>query len=104
MRLAVRLRRPSEGARRGRERRPSEDGADCLVIDAEAEYEGRYGAADTYVDKLRHAIGRHFPTALSSFPYVDYHPSFPYSVFLGKGGARFNLPQVYWHAIGVERG
>ena len=80
------------------------DGADCLVIDAEAEYEGRYGAADTYVDKLRHAIGRHFPTALSSFPYVDYHPSFPYSVFLGKGGARFNLPQVYWHAIGVGVG
>jgi putative peptidoglycan binding protein len=80
------------------------DGADCLVIDAEAEYEGRYGAADTYVDKLRHAIGGHFPTALSSFPYVDYHPSFPYSVFLGKGGARFNLPQVYWHAIGVGVG
>jgi Putative peptidoglycan binding domain len=80
------------------------DGADCLVIDAEAEYEGRYGAADTYVDKLRHSIGRHFPTALSSFPYVDYHPSFPYSVFLGKGGVRFNVPQVYWHAIGVGVG
>ncbi len=79
-------------------------GADCLVIDAEAEYEGRYGAADTYVDKLRHAVGGRFPTALSSFPYVDYHPSFPYSVFLGDGGARFNLPQVYWHAIGVGVG
>jgi hypothetical protein len=79
-------------------------GADCLVIDAEAEYEGRYGAADTYVDKLRHQIGSHFPTALASFPYVDYHPSFPYSVFLGPGGARFNLPQVYWHAIGVGVG
>jgi len=77
-------------------------GADCLVIDAEAEYEGRYQAADRYVDKLRHRVGRHFPTALSSFPYVDYHPSFPYSVFLGPGGARFNLPQVYWHAIGVS--
>jgi hypothetical protein len=79
-------------------------GADCLVIDAEAEYEGRYGAADTYVDKLRRKVGRHFPTALASFPYVDYHPSFPYSVFLGPGGARFNLPQVYWHAIGVGVG
>jgi hypothetical protein len=80
------------------------EGADCLVIDAEAEYEGHYGAADTYVDKLRRAVGRHFPTALASFPYVDYHPSFPYSVFLGPGGARFNLPQVYWHAIGVGVG
>jgi hypothetical protein len=35
---------------------------------------------------------------------VDYHPSFPYSVFLGPGGARFNIPQVYWHAIGVGVG
>jgi hypothetical protein len=77
-------------------------GADCLVIDAEAEYEGRYQAADRYVDKLRHRVGRNFPTGLSGFPYVDYHPSFPYSVFLGPGGARFNLPQVYWHAIGVS--
>ena len=79
-------------------------GADCLVIDAETEYEGRYRAADTYVDKLRHKIGRKFPTALASFPYVDYHPAFPYSVFLGPGGSRFNLPQVYWHAIGVSVG
>ena len=79
-------------------------GADCLVIDAEAEYEGHYVAADKYIDKLRHRVGRHFPTALASFPYVDYHPSLPYSVFLGPGGARFNLPQVYWHAIGVGVG
>ena len=47
---------------------------------------------------------REFPTALASFPYVDYHPGLPYSVFLGPGGARFNLPQVYWHAIGVSVG
>jgi len=79
-------------------------GADCLVIDAEAEYEGHYVAADRYIDKLRHRVGRHFPTALASFPYVDYHPSLPYSVFLGPGGTRFNLPQVYWHAIGVGVG
>ncbi len=79
-------------------------GADCLVIDAESHYEGRYAAADTYIDKLRRRIGAKFPTALASFPYVDYHPGFPYSVFLGKGGARFNLPQVYWRAIGVSVG
>ncbi len=76
-------------------------GADCLVIDAESTYEGRYGAADAYVDKLRHRIGAGFPTALTSFPYVDYHPGLPYSVFLGPGGARYNLPQLYWHTIGV---
>jgi hypothetical protein len=93
---------PKLEARRGAQ--AVRKGADCLVIDAETEYEGRYRAADTYVDKLRHRIGRKFPTALASFPYVDYHPGFPYSVFLGPGGARFNLPQVYWHAIGVSAG
>lgn len=95
-------RHPSAEARRGAS--AAHKGADCLVIDAESDYEGRYAAADTYVDKLRHRVGRRFPTALSSFPYVDYHPGLPYSVFLGPGGARFNLPQTYWHAIGVGVG
>lgn len=94
--------RPAAEAKRGAA--AVNKGADCLVIDAEAEYEGRYQAADRYIDKLRHRVGRHFPTGFSGFPYVDYHPSFPYSVFLGPGGARFNLPQIYWHAIGVSVG
>jgi hypothetical protein len=33
---------------------------------------------------------------------VDYHPAYPYSVFLGPKGAQFNLPQMYWGAIGVS--
>jgi hypothetical protein len=37
---------------------------------------------------------------LAGFPYVDYHPSFPYSVFLGPSGAQYNVPQVYWKDIG----
>lgn len=78
------------------------DGADCLVIDAESEYEGRYVAAQTYVRRLRDLIGARFPVALAGFPYVDYHPAFPYSVFLGPGGAQYNAPQMYWHAIGVS--
>lgn len=78
------------------------DGADCLVVDAEAEYEGRYAAAQTYIDALRAAVGRDYPVGLASFPYVDYHPSFPYSVFLGHGGAQFNLPQMYWREIGTS--
>src|SRR5207244_10304168 len=32
-------------------------GADCLVIDAEAEYEGRYSSAQSYISALRAAIG-----------------------------------------------
>jgi peptidoglycan hydrolase-like protein with peptidoglycan-binding domain len=78
------------------------NGADCLVIDAEAEYEGRYAAAQTYIDALRAAVGAHYPVGLASFPYVDNHPSFPYSVFLGHRGAQFNLPQMYWRDIGTS--
>ncbi len=77
-------------------------GADCFVIDAEGAYEGKYAAADLYVRRLRAMIGARFPVSLAAFPYVDYHPSFPYSVFLGPGGATFNQPQMYWKTIGTS--
>jgi hypothetical protein len=77
-------------------------GADCLVIDAEGDYEGKYAAADSYVQALRARIGPTFPLSLAGFPYVDYHPSFPYSVFFGPGGATYNQPQMYWKAIGTS--
>jgi hypothetical protein len=77
-------------------------GADCLVIDAESDYEGKYAAADRYVQALRARIGEAFPLALAGFPYVDYHPAFPYSVFFGPGGAQYNQPQMYWKAIGTS--
>lgn len=77
-------------------------GADCLVIDAEGQYEGKYAAADRYIRALRGRIGRGFPLSLAAFPYVDYHPSFPYSVFLGPEGATVNQPQMYWRAIGTS--
>ncbi len=77
-------------------------GADCLAIDAEGDYEGRYAAADRYIRGLRARIGEDFPVSLAAFPYVDYHPAFPYSVFLGPGGAQFNQPQMYWKTIGTS--
>ena len=75
-------------------------GADCFVIDAETSYEGRYGAAQTYMSAVRAAVGASYPIGLTSFPYVDYHPSLPYSVFLAPGAAQANLPQAYWKDIG----
>jgi hypothetical protein len=75
-------------------------GADCFVIDAEAELEGRYREARQYVAALRQRIGDDFPVGFTSFPYVDLHPLLPYSVFLGPGGATVNLPQIYWKDIG----
>jgi hypothetical protein len=79
-----------------------ERGADCLVIDAEGEYEGKYASADRYMRGLRARIGEVFPVSLAGFPYVDYHPAFPYSVFFGRGGAQYNQPQMYWKAIGTS--
>jgi hypothetical protein len=63
------------------------DGADCLAIDAETQYEGKYQQAQQYVARLRQLIGSSFPVGLAGLPYIDYHPSFPYSVFLGPTGA-----------------
>jgi peptidoglycan hydrolase-like protein with peptidoglycan-binding domain len=77
-------------------------GADCLVIDAESQYEGRYAAAQTYMTDLRAAVGPSYPIGLASFPYVSYHPSLPYSVFLGPNGAQYNAPQMYWKDIGTS--
>ncbi len=77
-------------------------GANCLLIDAESEYQGKYVQAQQYLKKLRQLIGLRFPIALAGFPYVDYHPSFPYSVFLGPGGAQYSAPQMYWPDIGVS--
>jgi hypothetical protein len=76
------------------------DGADCLVIDAESQYEGKYAQAQRYVATLRASVGPGYPVGLTSFPYADYHGRLPYSVFLGPGGAQANLPQVYWKDIG----
>lgn len=78
------------------------NGADCLMIDAESEYEGKYVSAQTYIRTLRSLIGSRFPVALAGFPYTDYHPAFPYSVFFGPGGAQYNAPQMYWVDIGTS--
>ncbi len=75
-------------------------GADCFVIDAEGSYEGRYAQAQRYMTALRAAVGPSYPIGLTSFPYVDFHPGFPYSVFMAPGNAAFNLPQDYWKTIG----
>ena len=77
-------------------------GADCLMIDAEGAYEGRYFQAQTYLRSLRARVGPDYPVGLAGFPYVHYHPGYPYSVFLGPGGAQFNMPQMYWRAIGTS--
>jgi hypothetical protein len=78
-------------------------GADCLVLDVEGQYESKYASADRFMTSLRSRIGNTYPVGLASFPYADYHPGLPYSVFLNpSNGAQVNLPQMYWKAIGTS--
>jgi peptidoglycan hydrolase-like protein with peptidoglycan-binding domain len=77
-------------------------GAQCLVVDAEAEYDSLYGAAQAFVAVLRAQLGAAFPIGLASEAEVSEHPKFPYSVFLGPGAFNVVLPQIYWRDFGVS--
>ena len=76
-------------------------GADCLVIDAESEYEGHYSAAQTYIDDCARRSAPAYPVGLASFPYVYYHEPTPTRCSSGPNGAQFNAPQMYWKDIGT---
>jgi hypothetical protein len=78
------------------------DGAQCLVIDAESQYETRYGAAQQFVHALRSQLGRSFPIGLASEAEIGEHPAFPYSVFLGPGAFNAVLPEIYWLDFGLS--
>ncbi len=78
------------------------DGAQCLVVDAEGQYDARYTAAQQYVRTLRAQLGGGFPIGLAGQAEVAEHPTFPYSVFLGPGGFNVDLPQMYWLELGVS--
>jgi putative peptidoglycan binding protein len=77
-------------------------GAQCLVVDAEGQYDRRYGAAQVFVRAVRAHFGRGFPIGLAGQAEVAQHPTFPYSVFLGPGGFGFDLPQIYWRDLGLS--
>jgi len=79
-------------------------GAQCLVVDAEGQYDKRYGAAQLYVRALRAGLGAKFPIALAGQAEILEHPKFPYSVFLGPGGFNVDMPQVYWRDLKLAVG
>lgn len=78
------------------------EGAQCLVVDAESQYDSLYGAAQLFVRTLRSQLGAGFPIGLAGEAEVLEHPKFPYSVFLGPGGFNVVLPQIYWLEFGVS--
>jgi len=78
-----------------------DQGADGLIIDAESEYEGQPAAAAQYCAAIRARFPNTF-LAYAPFPYITFHPSFPYIEF----GTNCNavMPQDYWADIGVSVG
>lgn len=74
-------------------------GCDGLIIDAEAEYEGKPRMAETYMKAIRAAHPAAF-IAYSSFPLISKHPKFPYTEFGRYCDA--SMPQCYWKLIGFS--
>jgi hypothetical protein len=77
-------------------------GAQCLVVDAEGEYDSLYYPAQLFVHALRTQLGAGFPIGLASQAEVYEHPKFPYSVFLGPGAFNVVLPLMYWLDFGIS--
>src|SRR6201991_5241554 len=77
--------RPAAEARIGA--RAVEPGADCLGIEAEAQYDGTHAAAPVYISRLRASIGPGSPLPRAGFPYVYSRLASPYWLSLGTGGA-----------------
>lgn len=76
-------------------------GAQCFVINAEQQYDGRYAQAQQYLAALRAApgVGNDYPLGFTSIGNTFARPALPYSVFLGpRGGAQVAIPQVDWPA------
>ena len=68
-------------------------GFDGFIIDAEAEYKNRAGAAAEYARTLRAELPE-ATIALSSYWCPSYHPEFPWAAF--DEIVDFHMPQVYW--------
>jgi hypothetical protein len=69
---------------------------DGYVIDAEAEYKGKYTPCRIFMSELRNSLPT-FPMALSSFRYPKYHNDLPWTDFLSE--CDLNMPQVYWEQM-----
>jgi len=76
-------------------------GADGFIIDAEIEYETnatRYADATLYAHSIKSAYPTRF-LAHAPFPYISYHPGFPYVQFGTNCDAV--MPQDYWGAFAI---
>lgn len=66
---------------------------DGFVVNAEREYEGKFGPAGAYMERIAEGL-KGVPLALTSFRAPEYHPSFPWAEFLSH--CQLNMPQIFW--------
>jgi hypothetical protein len=71
----------------------NQHGLDGFVVNAGKEYEGKFGQATAYMQRLAAAL-KDTPRALTSFRAPEYHPSFPWTEFLSQ--CSLHMPQVFW--------
>ena len=64
-----------------------------FVVNAEREYEGKFGPAAAYMERIAKASPG-TPLVLTSFRSPEYHAAFPWTEFLS--GCVYNMPQVFW--------
>ena len=81
----------SRRPRRGSAPRRSRAGADCLVIDAEGHYEGRYRRPPLTCARCATASGADYPLGLSSLPLRRLPPGLPL-LSLPRAGGRAVQP------------
>lgn len=74
-------------------------GCDGLIVDAEAEFEGKAYQAERYMAAIRRVHPGAF-IAYSTFPLISKHRAFPYAEFGKYSNA--SMPQCYWKLIGLN--
>lgn len=74
-------------------------GADWIVLDGEADLNGKGAAVTEFGKKLRNSHPQ-LPVGLSSFPLYARHTDFPYQEFTSF--VNVLMPQIYWSALGMS--
>lgn len=77
--------------------RIQQTGVEGFCVNAEAEFKTRPDddyRANQYMNALRSGLSSEFKLALSTYRRPDYHPAFPFEVFLQW--VDINMPQIYW--------
>ena len=80
-----------------------QDGADCLLIDAEIRVRGQVHAGADVHDKLRALIGHALSRSRSPASRTSTTTRRSRTrCSSGRGGAQYNVPQMYWKDIGAR--